>query len=265
MSSHFGESPHRATADHPLSFRCDAGTANPPVAEPKPVFRLIPTEQAASNAQPEAVSKGVVRRFIAGLKRLAEIVLAVTVLVLTSPIMLAIAIIIRLDSPGSALFCQERVGLHAQLIRFWKFRTMYVDAKERFPELYAYKYTPEEIRKVYLKRANDPRVTRVGGWLRRSSLDELPNFWNLLTGDVSLVGPRPDIADALPYFTPEQMLKFSVKPGITGLAQTRGRGRLRFQHQIRYDLFYAKKRSFWMDVDIIFRTIKLILKSDGAF
>jgi lipopolysaccharide/colanic/teichoic acid biosynthesis glycosyltransferase len=199
------------------------------------------------------------------MERLVDVVVAIVALIVASPIMLAIAIIIKLDSHGPVLFCQERVGLHGRLILFWKFRTMFVDAKERFPQMYAYKYTPEEIRWVCLKQPDDPRVTKAGKWLRKSTLDELPNFWNLLKADVTVVGPRPDIAGALPYFTPPQMIKFSVKPGITGLAQTHGRGRLRFQDQIRYDMFYAKKKSFGLDAHIILRTVKLLFKSDGAF
>ena len=204
-------------------------------------------------------------RIVARIRRLADIVIAIVALIVTVPIMLAIAIVIRLDSHGPALFCQDRVGLHGRMIRFWKFRTMYVDARERFPEMYAYDYTAEQIQWICLKQPSDPRVTKAGKWLRRSTLDELPNFWNLLRGDVTLVGPRPDIAGALPYFTPAQRIKFSVKPGITGLAQTRGRGRLRFQDQIRYDIFYARNKSFWLDMHIIFKTVELIFKSDGAF
>lgn len=224
------------------------------------------TARGAAAQTPTAVPAGRLGPRVLGVvRRVAEIIAASVALIVTSPIMLIIAIIIRLDSPGPAIFRQKRVGLDRKLIDFCKFRTMYVNAAELYPELYAYRYSPEEIRQVRLKQSDDPRVTRVGKWLRKSTLDELPNFWNLLTGDVAIVGPRPDIAGVLPYFTSAQMVKFSVKPGITGLAQTRGRGRLRFQDQIRYDIFYAKKKSFWLDVSIIARTIKLMVTSDGAF
>lgn len=244
MSSRFPERLHAASAVH-----------SQPIGSAKQVTDVRAVE---------ILSRRFGRLILAGMRRLVEIVVAAVALVVTSPIMLLIAIVIKLDSPGPALFCQERVGLHGRLILFWKFRTMYVNARERYPELYAYKYTPQEIRWVCLKQENDPRVTRVGKWLRKATLDELPNFWNLLKGDVTIVGPRPDIAGVLPYFTSAQMIKFSVKPGITGLAQTRGRGRLRFQDQIRYDIFYAKKKSFWLDVDIILRTFKIMFNSDGA-
>lgn len=216
-------------------------------------------------SEPRTLERAFRQRLLNALRRLVEIVVALVALIATGPIMLVIYIIIKLDSPGPALFRQERVGLNGKLIMFCKFRTMYSNARELYPELYTYKYSAEEIRRVRLKQIDDPRVTRVGKWLRRSTLDELPNFWSLLMGDVAIVGPRPDIAGVLPYFTQAQMVKFSVKPGITGLAQTRGRGRLRFQHQIRYDMFYAKKKSFWLDVIIVVQTIKIMFTSDGAF
>jgi lipopolysaccharide/colanic/teichoic acid biosynthesis glycosyltransferase len=264
VRTHFPENLDSATSvySHPIGCR---GEIAPSLDSSASAGSPRPAKQVKGVRAMEIFSRRIVWRFLAGVQRLVEIVVAVVVLIVTSPIMLVVAIVIKLDSPGPALFCQERVGLHGRLIMFWKFRTMYADAKERYPEMYSYKYTPEEIRWVCLKQPDDPRVTRVGIWLRKSTLDELPNFWNLLKGDVTIVGPRPDIAEALPYFKPAQKIKFSVKPGITGLAQTRGRGRLRFQDQIRYDMFYAKKKSFWMDVDIILRTIKLIFKSDGAF
>lgn len=197
--------------------------------------------------------------------RMIEIGLAAIALILTSPIMLIIAVIIRLDSPGAALFRQGRIGLSGHIFKFYKFRTLYADARERFPELYSYSYTPQQIQELQFKWDGDPRVTRMGKWLRKTTLDELPNFWNLLRGDVALVGPRPEIPEMLAYYTPEQMLKFSVKPGITGLAQTCGRGRLKFQQTTWYDLEYVRSRSFGLDWKIILRTIKLVIKLDGAF
>ncbi len=196
---------------------------------------------------------------------MVEITLAVLALVVTSPIMLVVAAIIRWDSPGPALFRQKRIGQNGRLFTFYKFRTLYADARERFPELYGYKYTPEEIQELQFKREEDPRVTRAGSWLRKSTLDELPNFWNLLKGDIALVGPRPEIPEMLRYYPPEQMIKFSVKPGITGLAQTRGRGRLKFQQTNAYDVEYVEKKTFWLDCKIVLKTIELVIRFDGAF
>jgi len=197
--------------------------------------------------------------------RIFECAVAVSMLILTAPVMLAIAIAIALDSPGNPIFLQNRVGRGGKLFRFIKLRTFFVDARQKFPELYAYRYTPEEIEQLCFKVPNDPRVTRLGRWLRSSTLDELPNFWHVLTGDMALVGPRPEIPEMLPYYSDEQLLKFSVRPGITGLAQISGRGRLRFLETARLDVEYVRRRNLSLDVKIMLRTLYLILRQDGAF
>jgi lipopolysaccharide/colanic/teichoic acid biosynthesis glycosyltransferase len=163
------------------------------------------------------------------------------------------------------LFRQVRVGRNGRCFVFYKFRTLYADARERFPELYRYDYTPEELEKLPVKVRNDPRVTRVGRWLRVSTIDELPNFWNLLKGDIALVGPRADVPDMLRNYRPDEMIKFSVKPGITGLAQIRGRGRLRFHEMNAHDVEYVRNRSFWLDCKIVAHTVMLVIRFDGTF
>jgi len=201
----------------------------------------------------------------ASLLRLAEIAIAAVALILSAPIMLVIAFIVSRDSPGPAIFRQQRVGANGRLFWFYKFRTLYADARERFPELYAYDYSQDQVLTLRFKVEEDPRITRAGRWLRRSTLDELPNFWNLLKGDIALVGPRPEIPEMLKHYTPEQLLKFTVRPGITGLAQTHGRGNLAFQETIAWDLEYVQQKSFWLDVKIIARTMRLLFTLDGAF
>jgi lipopolysaccharide/colanic/teichoic acid biosynthesis glycosyltransferase len=205
------------------------------------------------------------RRVVAVARRGIEIAVAVVALAVTWPLMLLVALIVKLDTPGPALFRQTRVGLNGRHFAFYKFRTLYVDARERFPELYAYRYTREEVQSLRFKREKDPRITPAGRWLRKSTLDELPNFWNLLLGDIALVGPRPEIPEMTRHYLPGQLLKFSVKPGITGLAQTHGRGNLSFQDTIAYDLAYVRRRSVLLDVRLIFRTVRMLLKLDGAF
>jgi lipopolysaccharide/colanic/teichoic acid biosynthesis glycosyltransferase len=197
--------------------------------------------------------------------RMLECVIALCMLILTAPIMLALAVAVAMDSPGNPLFRQYRIGRGGKLFRFIKFRTLYADARQKFPHLYAYRYTAEEIEHLCFKVTNDPRVTRLGCWLRRSTLDELPNFWHVLTGDMALVGPRPEIPEMLPYYPEETLLKFSVRPGITGLAQISGRGRLRFLETARLDVEYVRRRSAALDVKIMLRTLYLILRQDGAF
>jgi lipopolysaccharide/colanic/teichoic acid biosynthesis glycosyltransferase len=198
-------------------------------------------------------------------ERVIEFLLAATGLVLTLPVMLGVALAVRLDSPGPVLFRQWRVGRGGRLFRFVKFRTFYADARERYPELYAYRYTPEEIEQLQFKMPNDPRTTRIGEWLRRSTLDELPNLLNVLKGEIALVGPRPEIPEMLPYYPEDCWLKFSVRPGITGLAQISGRGRLRFLETAELDVEYVRNWSVREDARILARTLHLILRRDGAF
>jgi len=226
--------------------------------------------------------------------RFFEVVISFFVLLLTLPLMLLMAIIIKADSPGPAFFFQRRVG-RSELVAgrdlaasakvklsgrmpadgrtYWvprtfpfvKFRTMYADARQRFPELYDYNYSKEAIERIKFKVDNDPRITRAGRWLRVSTLDELPNFWNVLTGDMRLVGPRPEIPEMLSNYRAPQMYKFTVKPGITGLAQINGRGRLSFQRTVDYDLEYVEKKSVLLDLKIIIMTVWRVVTKHGAF
>jgi lipopolysaccharide/colanic/teichoic acid biosynthesis glycosyltransferase len=199
------------------------------------------------------------------LVRAFEIAVASSVLLSTSPIMLLLAIMIRRGTPGKALFYQRRLGKDCNPFTFVKFRTLYSDARQRFPELYAYQYTPTALASLKFKIVSDPRVTRQGEWMRKSTLDELPNFWNVLTGEMALVGPRPEIPEMLQYYTPEMRLKFSVRPGITGLAQISGRGRLSFYDTARLDIEYVQKRSLALDAKILALTIYKMTTRDGAF
>ena len=198
--------------------------------------------------------------------RAIEIVIAIVCIVLAIPIMITIGIFIRLDSPGPALFWQYRIGLDGKTFKFVKFRTLYCDARERFPELYTYKYTDVEIQTLIFKLRDDPRVTRIGRWLRSSTLDELPNFWNVLTGEMALVGPRPEIPEMMRYYnTHEMMSKFSVRPGITGLSQVSGRGELSFLETAMYDIDYVKNRSLALDIEILLKTLYSVFLRKGAF
>jgi lipopolysaccharide/colanic/teichoic acid biosynthesis glycosyltransferase len=198
-------------------------------------------------------------------KRALDIAISALALLLALPVMLALAAIIRLNSPGPALFRQCRVGKDGRLFTFYKFRTMWVDARERFPELYAYRYSEHEIGTMYFKQPDDPRLTSFGRWLRTTSLDELPNFVNVLFGQMTLVGPRPEIPQMLPYYSEAQLMKFAVTPGLTGLAQISGRAVLRFQETIAADLEYCRRRSLRFDVWIFVMTIKSIVLRSGAF
>ncbi len=198
-------------------------------------------------------------------KRTLDVVVASVALVVFAPVIGIIAMLIRLDSPGPAIFRQQRVGQGGRTFTFYKFRTMYVDAKERFPELYDYRYTPDQWKTLYYKLPDDPRLTRFGRIVRKTTLDELPNLFNVLKGDMSLVGPRPELPDYVRYYTQEQLAKFSVRAGVTGLAQSSGRGTLPVQDQIAADLEYVARSSFWFDLKILARTVKMVVRGVGAF
>jgi lipopolysaccharide/colanic/teichoic acid biosynthesis glycosyltransferase len=197
--------------------------------------------------------------------RFFEIGVASVMLVLTSPIVLILAIIIKRGTPGPALFFQKRVGVNGRIFSFVKFRTLYADARQRFPELYAYSYTREDLQDLKFKVVKDPRVTPQGRWMRTTTLDELPNFWNVLRGDMALVGPRPEIPEMLPYYEGNMLRKFSVRPGVTGLAQISGRGRLGFYETVELDVEYVNNRSLVLDLKIIFITAYKMVTRDGAF
>jgi lipopolysaccharide/colanic/teichoic acid biosynthesis glycosyltransferase len=199
------------------------------------------------------------------LHRAVEVVVATVLFAATLPLMILVWLLIRLTSKGNPIFVQTRLGRDAKPFRFVKFRTMYVDARKRHPELYAYQYSNQDLRDLKFKIAHDPRVTAIGQYLRASTLDELPNFWNVITGEMALVGPRPEIPEMLPYYEGAMLEKFSVAPGVTGLAQIRGRGRLGFYETVELDVEYARTRNGWLDVQIFFLTIWKIVTRDGAF
>ena len=197
-------------------------------------------------------------------KRVTDVVVSALLIALTIPVMFLLWLLVRLDSRGPAIFRQDRVGKDGRVFRFYKFRTMYVDARERFPDLYAYDYSPEDVETMFFKLPHDPRLTRVGRRLRRTSLDELPNLLCVLLGRMTLVGPRPEIPEMVAYYSDAQLAKFSVKPGLTGLAQVSGRNILRFQETIAADLNYVENRSFRHDIVILLRTVKAVILMMGA-
>ncbi len=192
-------------------------------------------------------------------KRMLDVLGAGLGLAITSPLLLAAAVAVRVDSPGPAIFRQVRMGRNGVPFTMYKFRGMYVDARERFPELYAYRYSEEEVLKLYFHVRDDPRVTRVGRFLRRTSIDEMPNLWNVLRGEMSLVGPRPEIPEMLPYYGARLEAFLAAKPGITSLAKCSGRDELNFADTLELELEYVAKRSLGLDVKILGRTLRQVL------
>lgn len=197
-------------------------------------------------------------------KRLLDVVGALVLLVLSLPMLVILAVVIVVDSPGLPVFRQQRVGRDGHLFWFYKFRTMYTDARARFPELYDYRFDAGEIQTMLFKLPHDPRCTRIGRHLRRTSLDELPNLFNVLRGDISLVGPRPEIPEMVAYYRPEHLSKFTVKPGLTGLAQVSGRNILPWIKVAEADASYVANRSFSLDLRILARTVVAVVTRVGA-
>jgi lipopolysaccharide/colanic/teichoic acid biosynthesis glycosyltransferase len=142
---------------------------------------------------------------------------------------------------------------------------MWTDANKKFPDLYKYYYTENEMENMKFKVADDPRITKAGLYIRKTSLDELPNLINVLKGEMNLIGPRPEIPEMIKYYKTWQMDKFSVKPGITGLAQVNGRGLLTFQKTVEYDIIYIKEKNVLFNFNIFWKTIGVVIKSIGAF
>ncbi len=189
-------------------------------------------------------------------KRLLDVLGAVVGLVVLSPVFAAIAVAIKSGGVGPVLFRQERVGLHGRPFRVVKFRTMAVDAEARRSELAA----GNQLSGPVFKMERDPRVTRAGRFLRRTSLDELPQLWNVLLGQMSLVGPRPPLPDEVAAYDLWHRRRLSMKPGMTGLWQVRARRDPEFDHWVEADLEYIDRWSLWLDVQILFRTIPAALE-----
>jgi lipopolysaccharide/colanic/teichoic acid biosynthesis glycosyltransferase len=176
-----------------------------------------------------------------------------------------VAVAVRLESEGPAIFHQLRLGRDGVPFRFYKFRGMYVDAKERWPELEEHNYSDEELPDLLFHPKHDPRVTRVGRFIRRTSLDELPNLWNVFRGDMSVVGPRPEIPEMIPYYGDAAPIILSVKPGVTSLAKVTGRDELTFSKTLALDLEYVERRSLRLDLKIIFATAATVILQRGVF
>lgn len=194
------------------------------------------------------------------IKRLMDILLSLIGIVLLLPIYLIIIVFIRIDSKGPAVFKQVRVGKNSKDFVIYKFRTMVVNAEAK-REL---EINPEDISNFVFQSRSDNRITKVGAFLRKTSLDELPQLFNVLLGNMSLVGPRPEIPDVVKYYPEEYKQRLLVSPGITGLAQISGRGEIELGKTIFYDLTYIKEFSVWNDIKIIFKTFASVLKKEGA-
>ena len=193
-------------------------------------------------------------------KRAFDMAVSAFALILFAPVFLAAAVAIRVESPGPVFFRQRRVGRNGRPFTMLKFRSMYRDAEERLAALHAH----NEMSGPVFKMRNDPRVTKVGRFLRKTSLDEFPQFWNVLAGEMSVVGPRPPIPAEVKQYKRWQRRRLSVKPGITCTWQVSGRNNVNFDRWMELDLEYIDNWSLWRDVEICLRTIPAVLQARGA-
>ena len=196
------------------------------------------------------------------LKRLIDLVVSFAALVVLSPFLLLIGLLIKLTSPGAMIFTQIRVGRYGRHFRFYKFRSMYIDAEERKAQLLAQNQSADG---VIFKMKNDPRITPIGRILRKTSLDELPQLVNVFLGDMSLVGPRPPVPSEVREYTLEDRKRLNVIPGLTCIWQISGRSDIPFSGQVKLDKEYIVSRSVWRDIWILLKTIPAIFMGKGAY
>ena len=196
------------------------------------------------------------------LKRTLDITGSLIGLILLSPLFVIIAILIKLEDPkGSVLFYQTRIGKNEKPFRMYKFRSMVSNAEEKLKDLLA----QNEIEGAMFKMKNDPRITKIGKFIRKTSIDELPQLINVLRGDMALVGPRPPLTREVAEYTTYDKLRLTVKPGCTGLWQVSGRNELSFKEMVELDLKYIQNRSIGADLKIIFKTFRVLLGAKDAF
>jgi len=208
--------------------------------------------------------------FARGTKRTSDIVIAALTLALLSPFWLLISLLIKFDSKGPVFYAQERVGMDGRIFVVYKFRTMRMDADSEIHREYQRKFIAGDAeanvgddQKPAYKLRDDPRITRVGRLLRRLSLDEVPQLFNVLRGDMSIVGPRPPIPYEVEAYELRHRKRLDMKPGLTGLWQVSGRNRLPFEEMVKLDLFYIENWSLLFDLKIILRTVMVMLRGDG--
>lgn len=195
------------------------------------------------------------------IKRVIDVILASVALILLSPLFAIIAIAIKIDSKGPVFFAHKRIGKNGKIIKLYKFRSMVINAEELIKS-----FTPEQMReyKENYKLTNDPRITKVGKFLRKTSLDELPQLINIINGDLSIIGPRPVVADELEKYGVNKDKFLSVNPGLTGYWAANGRSNTTYEQRMEMELYYIDNLSLKMDIKVFFKTILSVLKKEGA-
>ena len=195
------------------------------------------------------------------IKRVIDVILASVALILLSPLFAIIAIAIKIDSKGPVFLAHKRIGKNGKIIKLYKFRSMVINAEELIKS-----FTPEQMKeyKENYKLTNDPRITKVGKFLRKTSLDELPQLINIINGDLSIIGPRPVIADELEKYGTNKDKFLSVTPGLTGYWAANGRSNTTYEQRMEMELYYIDNLSLKMDIKVFFKTILSVVKKEGA-
>jgi lipopolysaccharide/colanic/teichoic acid biosynthesis glycosyltransferase len=204
------------------------------------------------------------KRLAVRIKRAMDILGALTFFIFLLPLFVTIAVCVRISSHGPAIYSQSRVGLKGRIFRFYKFRSMAHNSDE---VLSSFLDSDRDARfqwDTYQKLDRDPRVTPFGRFIRKTSIDELPQFWNVLVGDMSLVGPRPCVPEQEGRYGKYWSAYCSMRPGLTGLWQVSGRNNLSYADRVRLDARYAREWSLWLDIKILFRTVKVVLTAHGS-
>ena len=195
-------------------------------------------------------------------KRFVDIVAAACAIFMLSPVLLVTILLIKFEDGGDIFFRQKRVGRFGRLFGMWKFRSMVPNADKLKDQLLAQN---EMKGGITFKMKDDPRITRIGRFIRKYSVDELPQFWNVLVGDMSLVGPRPAVPREVQQYLVEDRQRLLARPGLTCFWQVGGRSGIDFDGQVELDVRYIQSESFWLDIKLLFKTIPAVLKGDGAF
>ena len=255
-----------------LARRLDAKT----LAQMSLEFRTFPEKNGHQNGggsgpvdpifHPDVKQDERKRRVSDWIKRLLDVVISLALLIGLAPWLLLIALTVRWTSPGPILFRQVRIGKMGTPFKMLKFRSMYVNANENTHKEFISRYIKESCRtEMPAKLTNDSRITPVGRFIRKTSLDELPQFWNVLVGEMSLVGPRPPLPYEMAQYAPWHLRRIlEAKPGVTGLWQVTGRSRTTFDEMVRLDLRYARTRSLWTDLKILLKTPAAVISGNGA-
>jgi len=253
--------------DTPFPNRTPVHDTTSPFPEPGEYWEGAMGETKLARWRKHLFFKRIIWRITFGgaetIKRLLDIIISAGALVASTPIFIIFSILIKLEDRGPVFFKQPRVGKGGKIFHIWKFRSMIINAEKLRQELD--KHNVHKQSQITFKMKDDPRITKIGKFIRKYSVDEIPQFINVLLGDMSLVGPRPPILSEVTAYKASQLRRLQVKPGITCLWQIQGRGNIDFEGQVRLDLQYISSQTIWTDIKILIKTIPAVLFGRGSY